>query len=114
INENYKDINAKVELCDENSIYNYYRRLIALRKSNDVIVYGSYTLLLPEDKKLFAYTREYGEHSLLVVCNFTDEKTDFVLPEQFANASLLIANEAAHINDGTLQLCEYGAYVFTK
>ena len=75
VNPNYKEINAKAELADPNSVFYYYQKLIQLRKEKEIIVYGTYDLLLPESKELYAYTRTLGEEKLLVVCNFSDRKS---------------------------------------
>jgi oligo-1,6-glucosidase len=71
VNPNYKTINAAAQTGDPDSVFGFYKALIALRKENPLIVYGDYELLLPEDEKLFAYRRRYEGRSLLVVCNFS-------------------------------------------
>lgn len=44
INKNYKDINVESQIDDENSVLNYYRELIRIRKENPIIIYGDYKL----------------------------------------------------------------------
>ncbi|PTY82981.1 alpha-glucosidase, partial [Heyndrickxia sporothermodurans] len=61
VNPNYKEINAKQQLTDEDSIFHYYKKLIQLRKQHDIIVYGTYDLILPDHNEIFAYTRTLGE-----------------------------------------------------
>lgn len=94
VNPNYREINAKEQLSREDSMFYYYQKLIALRHEMDLIVYGSYQLLLPEDPAIFAYTRTLGEEKLLVVCNFSEESQQFLLPEEFhgREGRLLISN----------------------
>ncbi|PLR79287.1 glucohydrolase [Bacillus sp. V3-13] len=94
INPNYREINAKQAVEDENSIYHYYRKLIKLRKEHPIIVYGDYQLILPEDKQIFAYTRSLENEKLLVVANFSGEAVPFSLPEdvEFTADELLISN----------------------
>ena len=58
VNPNYNDINAEAQLHDENSIFNYYKKLIALRKKHEIIVYGDYNLILEDNKDIYAYTRK--------------------------------------------------------
>ena len=60
VNPNYKEINAKKQVDDPESVFNYYRKLIALRKEKEIIVYGTYDLLLPESKK-FICIQEHWE-----------------------------------------------------
>ena len=92
VNENHRFLNAEAELADPDSVFHYYRRLIALRKQYDVFRDGRFTLLCPEDPQIFAYTRDTDTAHLLVVCNFSGENADFPIPEQFRHAETLIAN----------------------
>ena len=91
VNPNYKKINVADQLKREDSVFNYYKKLIRLRKENEIIVYGSYELLLPEDENIFAYTRTLDNQKLLVVCNFSksEQKFDF---SGYENAKVLISN----------------------
>ena len=99
INPNYVTINAEAALADENSVFYYYKKLIALRKTYGIFGDGDFRLLLPEDEKIFAYTRDTEEAHLLVVCNFTGEQLDFEVPERFRGAELLISN-CTDLTDG--------------
>lgn len=92
INKNYTEVNAKQCLEDENSIFHHYRKLINIRKNNDTIIYGDYTLLCPEDKNIFAYTRELNKDKILVVCNFYDKEVTFSFDGDFNHADILLSN----------------------
>jgi oligo-1,6-glucosidase len=94
LNPNYREVNAAQALADPDSVFHHYRRLIALRKSEPVMVHGRYDLLLPEHAEIYAYTRTLGDARLLVVCNFGAGTPLFALPADvsFASAELLIAN----------------------
>ncbi|WP_369902837.1 alpha-glucosidase [Bacillus manliponensis] len=94
VNPNYKEINVKTALLDSNSIFYYYKKLIELRKKYEIIVYGTYDLLLEDDSAIFAYVREWNGEKLLVVANFTAEEHVFNMPEevQYHNYELLIHN----------------------
>jgi len=94
VNPNYKEINVEKARKDPNSIFYYYKKLIALRKQNPVTVYGSYDLLLEEDEKIYAFTRTLDDDRLLVVLNFSGESPAFAMPENisYSKADLLIAN----------------------
>ena len=94
VNPNYTEINAEAALADPNSVFHYYRKLIQLRKTYDVLRSGSFTLLCPEDEKIFAYTRDTEQEHMLVVCNFTAETLDFDAPEAFRGAEMLLNNYA--------------------
>lgn len=92
LNPNYTGINAEAALADPDSVFHYYRRLVELRKSYDIFRDGSFTLLCPEDEKIFAYTRDTKYAHLLVVCNFAGESLSFDAPENFRGARQLISN----------------------
>ena len=94
LNPNFTTVNAKQAVADPNSVFHHYRRLIALRHANPVIVYGHYELLLPEHPEIYAYTRTLDEDRLLVVCNFGRNEPVFSLPARVActAAELLIGN----------------------
>ena len=91
VNPNYKKINVADQLKREDSVFHYYQKLIRLRKENEIIVYGNYELLLPEDENIFTYTRTLDNKKLLVVCNFSksEQKFDF---SGYENAKVLISN----------------------
>ena len=91
VNPNYKKINVADQLKREDSVFHYYQKLIRLRKENEIIVYGNYELLLPEDENIFAYVRTLDNQKLLVVCNFSksEQKFDF---SGYENAEILISN----------------------
>ncbi|MBP1309365.1 oligo-1,6-glucosidase [Paenibacillus sp. 1182] len=96
INDNYTHINAEAERNNPGSIFHYYRKLIALRKQHEVIVYGEYKLLLPLDTELYVFTRMLGKERLLVILNFFDRDPVFHWPEgeelPAAKAELLLSN----------------------
>ena len=92
VNENYTEINVANALADPNSVFYYYQKLIQLRKTFPVFRDGAFTLLNPDDDKVFAYTRDTDTEHLLVVCNFTGDEVSFDLPEAYYGAETLIAN----------------------
>ena len=92
VNPNHVSINAEAALADPDSVFYHYQKLIALRKEYGVFRDGAFTLLCPEDEKLFAYTRDLEGAHLLVVCNFSGETLDYEVPEAFHGSRLLIGN----------------------
>ncbi len=92
VNPNYREINAKAQMADQDSVFHYYRKLIALRKKYPIIVYGSYELLACGGETLYAYTRTLEGEKLLVVCSFCDREQTFDLPAEFEGADCLISN----------------------
>ena len=92
INENSSYIHVAAALEDPDSVFYHYQKLIELRKTYPVFRDGSFTLLLPEDEQIFAYTRDLEDAHLLVVCNFTDTYVDYEVPENFHGSRLLLGN----------------------
>jgi len=95
LNPNYREINAEEQTRRADSVFSYYQTLIQLRKKMDIITFGDYTLLLPDDPDLFIYTRHYMQEELLVACNFSRKERSFTPPERFKGAELLLSNEDA-------------------
>ena len=91
-NPNYREINATAALADPDSIFHYYRRLIALRKTYPVFVHGDFTLLEPDHPSLFVYRRKLARQSLLVICNYGGGETAWSLPAGWDHAQCLISN----------------------
>ena len=79
VQSNYKDINVDKERSDNDSIFNYYKELIRLRKTYKVIQEGLYEPLLEEHKQVFAFKRILENEELLVLCNFYGEEVDINL-----------------------------------
>lgn len=92
VNSNYKEINAKTQVNDPNSIFSCYKKLIQLRKDYPVFVDGKFTLLLEEDENIFAYQRKNGEQTLVVVCNFFDKTVEMPLVEECGEMEVLFGN----------------------
>lgn len=80
VNPNYKRINAAAQIGDEDSVYNYYRKLISLRKEHPIIVNGDFELVGEDDTAVFAYLRHWKDQILWVACNFTDRMQKIVSP----------------------------------
>ena len=107
VNPNHETINAEAALADPESIFYYYQKLIALRKSLSVFRDGRFTLLCPEDENVFAYTRDTEKEHLLVVCNFTGTEQAFTIPEGYKAAETLLSN----YKDQAAVLRPYEAYM---
>jgi glycosidase len=75
VNPNYSAINVENDQNNDKSIYQFYKKLIDLRKANDLIVYGDYCLL-DSEPEIFAYARAYKNEEWRVVCNFTDSEVE--------------------------------------
>ena len=90
VNENYKTINVEVEERDENSVLNFYKKLIKLKKSNEALIYGVYDLILKEDENIFAYTRTLNNEKFLIMANLTGENAKYMYGKEKLNSKDLI------------------------
>ena len=111
VNPNYKEINAKAETSDPDSVFHYYKKLIALRRENPVMIYGSYEPLLEDSEELFVYTRTLDLEKLLTVCNFSDKEASFTIPYEFVGAGCLISNTENTYDKAEITLRPYEAFV---
>lgn len=112
VNSNYKTVNAKQQTTDPDSVFSYYKELIRLRHENDIIVYGEYELLEPQNEELFIYTRTWNNEQLMVLCNFTDKDVAIpaaVMAQIPADAQVLISN---HVGNLEAVLRPYEARVY--
>lgn len=96
VNPNYRQINARDELADPNSVFHYYQQLLRLRKEYKVMVYGDYFPLCEEHPSVYAYLRRYKGETLAVLLNFFGEPAQIQLPEGTlpSGAQTLISNYA--------------------
>ncbi|MDA0106630.1 alpha-glucosidase [Vibrio sp. La 4.2.2] len=113
VNPNYTAVNAKLDRASNESIYEYYKALIGLRREFEAVVYGDFIPLLEEHDKVFAYLRQHGEQTLLVVANFSDESVDVDLGiEAPAQCTELLSNASIDFSDfSCLTLKSYDAAV---
>jgi trehalose-6-phosphate hydrolase len=114
---NYNEINAENALNDSESIFYHYQKLISLRKQYDVITTGNYELLLENDPQIFAYIRQTSNEKLLVVNNFYDQHTEFILPEHVNvegyNQEILLSNyKDSSLSFENLKLRPYESIIF--
>ncbi|NGT84675.1 glycoside hydrolase family 13 protein [Clostridium perfringens] len=115
VNENYKRINVEVEERDENSVLNFYKKLIKLKKSNEALIYGVYDLILEEDENIFAYTRTLNNEKFLIIANLTEEKAKYIYEKEKLNSKDLILNNyevCAHENLTEFTLKPYECRVY--
>ncbi len=110
VNKNYLEINAEDEVHDPDSVYNYYKALIALRHAEPVVVYGSFVPMLMDDNSVYAYRRELDGQVLTVLCNWT-EKTVPCAIQELTEGKLVVSNYDKHKTDA---LQPYEALVYLK
>lgn len=95
VNSNYRQINVESALSNKNSVYYYYKELIELRKEKDIISDGSYTPILEDHPRVFAYLRKYKDQVLINLNNFYKEEVEIdlsaILPD-YKDFSYLLGN----------------------
>ena len=84
VNSNYIEINAAAQVDDPESVYSYYKKLIELRHTMPIVVYGKYELILKDDPAVFAYRRVLDDQAMTVLCNYTAQEVPcgLVQPEE--------------------------------
>ena len=92
IPENYKEINAEAEREDPDSIYRFYKKLIALRKEKDIIAEGTIGFLEKENRNVLAYRRNYRDEELIVLNNLTSEKVTVKVRPEWKDYKKLLGN----------------------
>ena len=114
VNPNYTKINAKDQVNREDSVFKYYQKLIKLRHESELIVYGTYDLILDDDKDIYAYIRTLGDEKLIVYCNFSENTREVEIPEEFVNGKALISNYSDAKVNHKITLRPYEAIVIQK
>lgn len=100
INENYNYINVAEQESNPNSVLHFFRKMVHLRKSNLILVYGKFELVDIDNKQIFAYTRSLHKEQLLVVLNFSDTTAILNTSIPFNHKNILISNyENPNINN---------------
>lgn len=110
--DNYTEMNVKNSLEDKDSIFYYYQKLIQLRKNYDVIAYGDIKPLLREDKRVFAYERNYKGQKLIVICNFYPTTYEIELPYDLSNYKCILNNYKNEAKAKKIALKPYETLVY--
>jgi oligo-1,6-glucosidase len=113
VNPNYKEINARQSLADQNSIYNYFKKMIELRKKTPALIYGDYQDLDPQHPTVFAYTRSLGSNKYLVVLNLAKNDLAYTLPGGLKAGLLALSNlDGKEENVSVLNLKAWEARIY--
>ncbi|MBW3113058.1 MULTISPECIES: glycoside hydrolase family 13 protein [Bacillaceae] len=115
VNPNFTTINVEAQEKDENSILNFYKKMIQLKKQEDVFTYGIYDLLLEKDKQIYAYTRTGEDTSMIVITNLSTKEAVCDLDELKISSSDLLLNNYdvdSHEELSTFILKPYEARVY--
>ena len=100
VNPNYKTINVEQQIHDPQSILQFYKDLIQLKKSDEVYTYGQFNLVDEDNPNLFAYTRKLNNKKVLVVGNLTDQVSKLNVPYLIENEQqVMLHNYSSHVID---------------
>lgn len=112
VNENYKNINVETNIKNDDSVYNFYKKLIKIRKSKEYLELMTYAKMnrISVDDNIMAFTREFEDKKLLIIANYQKQETEFVLD---ANIKKILINnyEDLEIDNTLLKLKAYQALV---
>ncbi len=116
VNSNHTKINAEDQLKDKDSIFHYYRKLIAMRKDLDVIAYGDIEPLDKKNESVFAYRRIYKGHEMIVVANFYGKDFEWKHAPSLEGFEKLLGNydETEITDEGSMMLKPYEAVVYYR
>ena len=92
VNPNFVTINVEAEDRDPGSVLNYFRKLVKLRKTEPVLIYGKYRLLDPQNPSIYSYTRELNGKKILVLLNFKSQDARVNTGLDLSKAKVLIGN----------------------
>lgn len=114
VNKNYKTINAAAQVNDPDSVFAYYKKLIALRHTNEVMVNGVYDVLIPDHPQIYAYTRTLGDKQLLVLCNDSEKEVGVPaeIEEKIAGAQGILIQNYKDVKVGVLRPYEAVVYAW--
>jgi oligo-1,6-glucosidase len=96
VNPNCREINAAAAMADPESVLHHYRALIELRHNEPAVVHGDFTMLVPQDPQVYAFTRQWDDVCLLVVANFSPTTATFEVPDPggWHRSTLILTNVA--------------------
>ena len=113
VNDNYTEINMETQDADPDSVLNYYRKLIALRKSpayKEVFTYGEFMPVYQNTSSVMAYYRKTENQRILITANFGEEAVSLTLEypvKQILLSNMASAEHSLPVNDIiTLNSCE--------
>ena len=115
VNPNYKYINVKEQLEDDDSILNFYKKMIKIKKSSECLIYGKYNLILEDDTNIFAYERILNDEKFLVICNLKSESSNYKyekLTLKYENLILSNYNVDAHKDLNNFELKHWEARLY--
>nr|WP_260697502.1 alpha-glucosidase [Enterococcus mundtii] len=115
VNPNHQMINVADQTNDPESILSFYKKMIALRRENKGLVYGSFNEYLPENEQLFVYERVLEEERYLIIVNLTDKAATYTLPTEIETTwEVLLENQSGQEFQSSGTFAPYEARLYRK
>jgi oligo-1,6-glucosidase len=118
VNPNYKEINVQAGVDNPNSVLQYYRELIHMRKENPIMVYGELEIILNDHDQLFGYIRRLNNEEWVILLNMTDKEALYDIPrecvEDWDKKQCVIRNYPHVDNEDILRPYEAVVYKYKK
>lgn len=112
VNKNHSQINVEAQDNDPNSILNYFRNMVKLRKENPVLIYGTYQILQANHPHIYAYTRTLNNQKVIVLLNFKSQNSEIKLTEAKSFNNIMVNNyEFLNVENGLVTLKPYQAVI---
>ena len=116
VNPAYREINAAADMASERSVYRFYQKLLAIRKSEPVLLNGDTIEYDPDNRNIISYSRSYKGERMLIAGNFSGRSHTFTIPGDFNTGDLRIelSNYDGQVIDRTMKLRPYEAILFRE
>ena len=116
VNPAYREINAAADMASERSVYRFYQKLLAIRKSEPVLLNGDTIEYDPDNRNIISYSRSYKAERMLIAGNFSGRSHTFIIPGDFNTGDLRIelSNYDGQVIDRTMKLRPYEAILFRE
>ena len=112
VHENHTTVNVANQQNDHNSVLNHFRKMVALRKDNLLLVYGEYEIIQEEHPTIYAYSRTLDDEKMTVLLNFSESESSISLPNFDHSKKVLINNyNEFSVDKNTITLKPYQAVV---
>ena len=112
VHKNHTTVNVLNQENDQNSVLNHFRKMVALRKDNLLLVYGNYEIIQEEHPTIYAYTRTLEDQKMLILLNFSESESSIELSNYDLTTKVLINNYSEFsIDKNTITLKPYQAVV---
>ena len=112
VHKNYTTVNVLNQENDQNSVLNHFRKMVALRKDNLLLVYGNYKIIQEEHPTIYAYSRTLEDQKMVILLNFSELESSIELSNYDPATKVLINNYSEFLIDkNTITLKPYQAVV---